>query len=88
MLQGEQIPFKGESHEAQGYLPGDVIFVLQEKPHDLFRRKDCHLFIEKTIPLVNALTGYKFVIEHLDGRKLFVSTPPDMIISHGVQLEV
>jgi len=88
MKDGEQIAFRGESHEAQGYLPGDVIFVLQEKPHSVFQRKDCHLHIEKTIPLVNALTGFKFVIDHLDGRKLYISTPADMIISHGAQLEV
>jgi len=88
MKDGEQITFRGESHEAPGYLPGDVVFVLQEKEHDVFQRKDSHLFIEKTIPLVNALTGYKFVLEHLDGRKLHISTPADMVISPGVQLEI
>lgn len=46
------------------------------------------MFIEKTIPLVNALTGYSFAVDHLDGRKLWISTPPDMIISPGTQLEV
>lgn len=62
--------------------------MLQEKDHPVFKRKDCHLFIEKTIPLVNALTGYKFVVEHLDGRKLYISTPPDMVVPQGTQLEV
>lgn len=88
MKDGEQIAFRGESHEAPGHLPGDVVFVLQEKEHDTFQRKESHLFIEKTIPLVNALTGYKFVLEHLDGRKMLISTPPDMVISPGTQLEI
>jgi len=88
MKDGEQITFRGESHEAPGYLPGDVVFVLQEKEDSTFQRKDSHLFIEKTIPLVNALTGYKFVLEHLDGRKLYISTPADMVIAPGVQLEI
>lgn len=88
MKDGEQISFKGESHEAPGYIPGDVIFVLQEKEHAVFHRKDSHLFIEKTIPLVNALTGFEFVIDHLDGRKLFISTPKDMVIPQGTELEV
>jgi len=88
MKHEEQIMFRGESHEAPGHLPGDVIFVLQEKEHDVFRRKEHHLCIEKTIPLVNALTGYKFVLEHLDGRVLYISTPPNMVISPGLQLEI
>jgi len=88
MKDGEQITFRGESHEAPGYLPGDVVFVVQEQDHEIFKRKDNNLFIDMTIPLVNALTGYKFVLEHLDGRKLYISTPADMIISPGVQLEI
>jgi len=88
MKHEDQIMFRGESHEAPGHLPGDVIFVLQEKEHEVFRRKDAHLFIDKTIPLVNALTGFTFVLEHLDGRKLVISTPPNTVISPGLQLEI
>jgi len=88
MKHEDQIVFRGESHEAPGHLPGDVVFVLQEKPHEVFRRKEAHLFIEKTIPLVNALTGFQFVLEHLDGRQLFISTPPNTVISPGLQLEI
>jgi DnaJ family protein A protein 2 len=88
MKDDEQILFRGESHEAPGYLPGDVIFVVQEQAHEFFKRRDSHLYIDKTIPLVNSLTGFKFVLKHLDGRRLHISTPPDMIISPGVQLEI
>jgi len=88
MVEGEQITFRGESHEVPGYLPGDVIFVIQEQHHPTFQRKTSHLFLSKKIPLINALTGYSFVIEHLDGRQLHVSTPPDMVISPGTRLEI
>jgi len=88
MNDGEEIVFRGESHEAPGYLPGDVIFVIKEQPHQFFQRKHSQLFIKKDIPLVNALTGYQFVVEHLDGRQLHVSTPADMVISPGTTLEI
>jgi len=88
MKDGEQILFRGESHEATGFIPGDVIFVIQEKPHAFFHRKDRHLFMEKSIPLVNALTGFSFTVEHLDGRNLHISTPPNMVISPGHELEM
>ena len=39
-------------------LPGDLIFVVQQKPHDVFERKGADLFMKKTIPLVDALIGF------------------------------
>eukprot|EP01126_Amoeba_proteus_P035796 TRINITY_DN361_c0_g1_i4.p1 TRINITY_DN361_c0_g1~~TRINITY_DN361_c0_g1_i4.p1 ORF type:complete len:201 (+),score=64.78 TRINITY_DN361_c0_g1_i4:96-698(+) len=88
MKEDEEIVFKGMSHEITGYLAGDVILVVKVMSHPIFKRKDNHLVIDQTIPLVNALTGYCFTVQHLDGRKLYISTPPNTIISPGTQLEV
>jgi DnaJ-class molecular chaperone len=37
MQQGQKIVFYGESDEAPGTIPGDLIFVIKEKEHELFK---------------------------------------------------
>eukprot|EP01126_Amoeba_proteus_P034017 TRINITY_DN3369_c0_g1_i13.p1 TRINITY_DN3369_c0_g1~~TRINITY_DN3369_c0_g1_i13.p1 ORF type:complete len:372 (+),score=52.48 TRINITY_DN3369_c0_g1_i13:857-1972(+) len=88
MKEDERVVFRCQSHEIQGYLTGDVIIVVKVLPHSVFKRNDSNLIIEKEIPLVHALTGYSFVVEHLDGRQLLVSTPPNMVIAPGTILQV
>jgi DnaJ homolog subfamily A member 2 len=43
MKNGQKISFHGEADEAPGIQPGSVIFVVQEKPHDVFKRKVMHI---------------------------------------------
>jgi DnaJ C terminal domain len=43
MKNGQKISFHGEADEAPGIQPGSVIFVVQEKPHDVFKRKVLHI---------------------------------------------
>ena len=45
---------------------------VQQKPHELFKRKGRHLFIERNISLVEALTGFQMEIKHLDGKMLSI----------------
>merc|ERR1711868_236025 len=66
--------------EAPGQLPGDVVFVIQEKDHDLFKRKGADLIMEKEISLRQALTGFKYPVKHLDGSILMVKSNPGEII--------
>jgi DnaJ family protein A protein 2 len=56
--------------------PGDVIVVIKEAPHKVFKRKGADLFMEKDITLLEALTGTEFVFNHLDGRKIRVKNEP------------
>lgn len=59
---------------------GDVSFVLQEKKHPRWRRSGLDLYTERTITLLEALTGFRLVIEHLDRRKLVVQSRPGEIV--------
>merc|ERR1719456_1327732 len=59
---------------------GDVIFVLKEQEHAVFKRKGADLFIERTISLVEALCGFELEVTHLDGRKLLIKTSPGDIV--------
>jgi len=80
LTEGKKIVLRGEASEAPGATPGDVIFIIREEPHPIFKRDGVHLIMEKTVPLVNALTGYKFVINHLDNREIIVDIPAGNIL--------
>jgi len=83
MQHGQKITFRGEADEAPDTVPGDIIFVVQQKEHALFKRKGADLFYEKTLTLAEALCGFKFAIQHLDGRQLLVSSNEGDTISPG-----
>ena len=53
---GTQIKFDGESDEHPGKLPGDIVFILKEKEHATFKRRNADLLLQKKITLVEALT--------------------------------
>jgi len=85
---GKKITFRGESNEMPGCQAGDLVFIVKEKPHKLFKRDGVHLFMEKEVPLVNALTGFQFVVTHLDGRKLLIKTETGDILKPGDMREL
>jgi len=80
MSNGNKITFHGESDQAPGVEPGDLIFVVVQKKHDLFTRVGNDLIIDKTITLFEALCGFQFTIPHMDGRILVVKSEPGEII--------
>eukprot|EP01080_Neovahlkampfia_damariscottae_P009783 gene9783-2109_t len=80
MRENQKFTFSGEADEQPGIIPGDIVFVLQEKPHELFERDGRNLYMKKKISLVEALTGCQFVLKHLDGRSIIVNTPKDAVI--------
>jgi DnaJ family protein A protein 2 len=80
-----QIPLKsGLSHGNKITLSGkgnqfkntktDLILVINEKTHELFKRLDNNLFIDIELKLYQALFGFDKIINHLDGRKLHISS--------------
>jgi len=62
----------------------DLVFVVEEKPHEVFKRDDNNLIANLRIPLVEALAGpppgtKEKVLEFLDGRKLRVPFPVGVV---------
>jgi DnaJ family protein A protein 2 len=57
-LHNQKISFKGMADEMPGRETGDVHFVIQEKEHDVFKRKGADLLLMKDISLSQALTGF------------------------------
>ncbi|KAH9153850.1 hypothetical protein AeRB84_003983 [Aphanomyces euteiches] len=74
MRNGQRITFSGEADQAPGTIPGDIIFVVQEKEHAVFQRKGGNLIMEKKITLVESLCGFETIVEHLDGRQLHIKS--------------
>ena len=64
-------------------MAGDLHVRFMIKTHNVFERKGADLFMDKKISLLEALTGFVFDINHLDGRVIKVATMPGEIISHS-----
>ena len=58
MNHNQKITFSGMADEMPGRETGDVNFIIQEKDHDVFKRKGADLLVIKEISLNQALTGY------------------------------
>ncbi len=76
MTHKQEIRFSGEGDQAPGVIPGDVVIILDEKPHDKFTRKGSDLYYKAKITLLTALAGGSFYVTHLDNRVLHVSVIP------------
>ncbi|RKP06964.1 DnaJ subfamily A member 2 [Thamnocephalis sphaerospora] len=80
MRAGQRIEFKGEADQAPGIIPGDVVIVIDEKPHEYFRRRDDDLYYDAKVDLLTALAGGQIAINHLDNRQLIVNILPGEVI--------
>merc|ERR1712054_443065 len=73
---GHKITFANKADEIPDGDAGDVVFVLKEKPHDVFKRHGADLYIKRKISLVEALCGFTMELKKLDGRTLVMKTKP------------
>lgn len=80
MEDGQKITFYGEGDQMPGVEPGDIIIILEEKDHAVFRRKEMDLYMKMDISLTEALCGFKRPIKTLDGRHIVVSALPGEFI--------
>eukprot|EP00824_Muranothrix_gubernata_P022503 TRINITY_DN5461_c0_g1_i2.p1 TRINITY_DN5461_c0_g1~~TRINITY_DN5461_c0_g1_i2.p1 ORF type:complete len:306 (-),score=67.04 TRINITY_DN5461_c0_g1_i2:57-974(-) len=83
MRGGQRVVFQGEADQQPGVVPGDIVIVIQEKPHDIFERDGDDLIMLKKIQLVEALCGVQFLVKHLDNREILVKSKPSEIIKPG-----
>ena len=72
MKDGDTIKKWGEGDERIGQLPGDIIFVVKEKEHPRFHRKENDLIMQRIIHPVAMYKGDSFVVDHLDKRIIYV----------------
>ncbi|KAF8413824.1 hypothetical protein HHK36_001818 [Tetracentron sinense] len=69
---GTKITFPEKGNEQPNVIPADLVFIIDEKPHNLFTRDGNDLVVTEKISLAEALTGYTVHLTTLDGRSLTI----------------
>ncbi|ONK58014.1 uncharacterized protein A4U43_C09F6950 [Asparagus officinalis] len=67
---GTKIIFDSMGDEMPGFLPADIVFLISEKYHPLFKRIGDNLVLKVKVTLANALTGWSFTFRLIDGEKI------------------
>lgn len=70
MKHNQKISFSQMADEQPNMEPGDINFIVQEKDHTLFKRKEADLLVTKDLSLNQALCG--FSVRHCDLHSYFV----------------
>lgn len=65
---GMQITMRGEGHAAKkGGVNGDLLLLVQEEPHRIFRRQGQDLAVSKTISIAEAINGGEIEVPVIGG---------------------
>jgi len=83
MPDGHEIVSPSDADENPGEEPGDIIFKISTLHHDKFTRKGNDLFMTQKISLLEALVGFTYTFQHLDGHSVELKrgavTPPGFV---------
>ncbi|URE26627.1 DnaJ [Musa troglodytarum] len=83
---GTKITFPGKGNEQVNQLPADLVFIIDEKPHDVYKRDGSDLIVHQEISLVDALAGTTINLTTLDGRDLAINV--SNVVYPGRQLVI
>ncbi len=67
---GTRITFEQEGDQGPNSIPADIVFIVRDKAHPIFRREGTNLIYTQKIPLALALVGTTIHVPTLDGRVL------------------
>ncbi|KAG5278153.1 hypothetical protein AALO_G00095770 [Alosa alosa] len=82
--EGTKITFPGEGDETPSNIPADVVFVVKDKPHAVFRRDGSDIVYPAKITLREALCGCTVNAPTLDGRTVTVAMQ-DAVVHPGMK---
>ncbi|GFY88401.1 DNAJ heat shock family protein [Actinidia rufa] len=83
---GTRITFPEKGNQETGMAPGDLVFVIDEKPHLVYKRDGNDLVANRKISLLEALTGKTIDLITLDGRNLTI--PVSDIVKPGHEMVI
>ncbi|XP_036968681.1 dnaJ homolog subfamily B member 1b [Acanthopagrus latus] len=72
--EGTKITFPKEGDQTPTNIPADVVFVLKDKPHSVFKRDGSDIIYPARISLRDALCGCSVNVPTLEGKAVTVST--------------
>jgi DnaJ family protein B protein 13 len=70
ILEGTRLVYPEAGDRGPTRIPSDIVFIVCDKPHSVFRRDKCDLHMNYNITLKEALTGFKLSLQTIDDRKL------------------
>lgn len=77
--EGTKITFEREGDQIPGKIPADIVFVIRDKPHSLFKRDGANLIYTAKIPLRDSLCGTRVSVPTLDGQKVTLNFNNEII---------
>lgn len=81
---GMQLSLSGKGNAApHGGVPGDLIVLIEEQPHDLFERQEANLYYNLFVPFSTAALGGSVEIPTLNGKvkvKVDAGTPSGKVL--------
>ncbi|XP_065876846.1 uncharacterized protein [Euphorbia lathyris] len=83
---GTKITFPEKGNQEPGIIPADIIFVVDEKPHAVYKREGNDLVVHEELTLLEALTGKTIGVITLDGRNIMI--PLTDIVKPGAEVLV
>ena len=81
---GEVVLLTNCGNEASNHTRGDVKVTFRVAEHPTFKRSGLDIHTEKTISLKEALCGFVFNIEHINGKKFVFNSSPGNVIRDGL----
>jgi DnaJ homolog subfamily B member 13 len=72
VLPGTRYVFPEEGDQGPTRIPADIVFVVVDRPHEVFRREKANLHMRCQVSLKDALVGFGITVLMLDGRKFNV----------------
>lgn len=82
---GTKVTFQKEGDQTHGKIPADIVFIIRDKPHALFKREGSDLRYTARLTLKQALCGVVFQVPTMSGDKLRISTMQEIIKPNTVK---
>ena len=84
----DKIVIKSKGNEHFEYRTGDLVIIVKIKPSATFKRVKNDLHMEKTISLIESLTGFSFNLDHLNDQLITIKSQPNQLVSHKEVMRV
>ncbi|KAH9420807.1 pre-rRNA processing and 40S ribosomal subunit assembly [Dermatophagoides pteronyssinus] len=66
---GTKITFPREGDQNPGTIPSDIVFIIQDKPHKVFKREGADIVYTAKVSLKDALTGCRIMVPTLESEE-------------------
>ncbi|KAH8248491.1 hypothetical protein KR026_001596 [Drosophila bipectinata] len=76
---GTKVIFRKEGDQLPNRIPADIVFIIRDKPHPIFRREGSDLHYTAQISLKQALCGVELQVPTLQGEPLSFQTQGEII---------